>query len=158
MTRHKVVDPIILGPGEGRAIPGPEGLVLKASGADTGGAIGFLEATSPPGFGPPRHVHHDADELFFVLAGQFQFLVGDRQVTVSAGSFVFVPRGTVHAPKVVGTAPGKVLTAFVPGGQERAFEEFAALAAELGSDFDLAGDRAQAIAAKYRSEFVGPPL
>ena len=43
---------IILGSGEGRTIAG---ITLKATGEETGGSIGFIEATSPPGDGPPRH-------------------------------------------------------------------------------------------------------
>ena len=44
---------IILGPGEGRTIPGTDAITLKASGEETGGSVGFLEATSAPGTGPP---------------------------------------------------------------------------------------------------------
>jgi mannose-6-phosphate isomerase-like protein (cupin superfamily) len=146
---------IVRGPGEGRVIPGPDALTVKASGEETGGAIGFLEATSPAGFAAPRHIHHSCDEWFYVLAGEFQFLLGERVVNASPGTFVFIPRGTVHAPKVVGTEAGKVLIGFIPGGQERAFEEFAQLAPAQGGGPDR--DAAQAIARKYDSEFVGPP-
>ena len=136
---------IILGPGEGRPIPGAETITLKATSEETGGSVGFLEATSSPGTGPPRHIHHGCDELFYVLEGRFLFLVGDRQVSALPGTFVFIPRGTVHAAKVVGTEPGKVLAAYIPGGQERAFEEYGRLPREV-------------VAEKYDSEFVGPPL
>ena len=138
----KAPDGIVLGPGEGRPVGG---INLKATGEQTGGSIGFLEATTPPGDGPPRHVHYGCDELFYVLEGQFLFLVGDRQVSGGPGTFVFIPRGTVHAAKVVGDEPGKVLAAYVPGGQERSFEEFGQLPADV-------------VAEKYDSEFVGPPL
>jgi quercetin dioxygenase-like cupin family protein len=127
---------------------------VKVTGAETDGAIGIIEATSPPGFGPPRHIHHSCDEWFYVLDGEFQFLVGDDLVHAQAGAFVYVPRGTVHAPKVVGSKPGKVLSGFVPGGGELAFEEFSRLDVEH-PDFE---SQAQAIATKYDSEFVGPPL
>ena len=33
------------------------------------------------------------------------------------GTFVFIPRGTVHAAKVIGTEPGKVLAAYIPGAR-----------------------------------------
>jgi quercetin dioxygenase-like cupin family protein len=150
--------PIVLRPGEGRAIPGPEGLIVKASGEETGGAVGILEATSEPGFGPPRHIHHAADEIFYVLGGVFDFLVGEQVVRAEAGSFVLVPRGTVHAPKVVGPDPGKVLIIFVPGGAEGAFDELAALAAELGGPPDPDDERLHAIVQRYESTMVGPPL
>ena len=135
---------IIRGPGEGQTI-GTGAITLKATGEETGGSIGFLEATSPPGYGPPRHVHYGCDELFYVLEGQFLFLVGERQVSASPGTFVFIPRGTVHAAKVIGSEPGKVLAAYIPGGQERSFEEYGRLPADV-------------VAEKYDSEFVGPPL
>ena len=133
---------IICGPGEGRTIGG---ITLKATGEQTGGSIGFLEATGPPGSGPPRHIHHSCDELVYVLEGEFLFLVGERQASVPPGTFVFIPRGTVHAAKVIGTEPGKVLAAYIPGGQERIFEEVGRLPPEV-------------MAEKYDSEFVGPPL
>jgi mannose-6-phosphate isomerase-like protein (cupin superfamily) len=149
---------IVRGPGEGRVIPGPEGLTVKAAGDETGGSIGIVEATSPPGFGPPRHVHHANDELFYVLEGTFAFLLGEQVVQAGAGSLVFVPRGMVHAPRVVGPGPGRVLLAFVPGGVERAFDEFAALAAELGGPPDPDDPRVRGINERYDSVFVGPPL
>jgi mannose-6-phosphate isomerase-like protein (cupin superfamily) len=154
---------IILGPGEGRTIPGTDTITLKATSEQTGGSIGFLEATSSPGSGPPRHVHYSSDELFYVLEGEFLFLVCERQVSALPGTFVFIPRGTVHAAKVTGTGPGKVLAAYVSGGLEHSFEEFAQLRAEQqGGDADRSTGRGRKSAAeineKYDSEFVGPPL
>ena len=149
---------IILRPGEGRTIGG---ITLKATGEQTGGSIGFIEATGPPGGGPPRHVHYGSDELFYVLEGEWLFLVGERQVSALPGTFVFIPRGTVHAAKVSGTEPGKVLAAYIPGGLERSFEEFAQLRTEQGEDANRSTDRGRNVAeinAKYDSEFVGPPL
>src|ERR687886_493776 len=52
---------IVRGPGEGRTIPGPEAITLKATGEETGGSIGFLEGTTPPGAGPARHLHPAGD-------------------------------------------------------------------------------------------------
>jgi quercetin dioxygenase-like cupin family protein len=98
---------IVLGPDEGHTIPGTDAMTLKATGEQTAGSIGFLEATSSPGYGPPRHIHRSHDELFYVLEGEFRFLVGERLVSAPPGSFVFVPRGTVHAAKVVGTEPAR---------------------------------------------------
>jgi mannose-6-phosphate isomerase-like protein (cupin superfamily) len=152
---------LILGPGEGRTIPGTDAMTLKASSEQTGGSIGVLEATSPPGYGPPRHIHYSSDELFYVLEGEFLFLVGDREVSAMPGSFVFIPRGTVHAAKVIGTESGKVLTAYVPGGLERSFEEFARVRTEQGENAGRSTSRSMSVEAineKFDSEFVGPPL
>jgi quercetin dioxygenase-like cupin family protein len=152
---------IVLGPGEGRTIPGTDAITLKATSEETGGSIGFLEATSLPGYGPPRHIHRSYDELFYVLEGEFLFLVGERQISALPGTFVFIPRGTVHAAKVIGSEPGKVLIAYIPGGLERSFEEFAQLRSDQGDDADRStgqGRTVEEINEKYDSEFVGPPL
>jgi mannose-6-phosphate isomerase-like protein (cupin superfamily) len=152
---------IILGPGEGRTIPGTDAITLKATSEETGGSIGFLEATSPAGYGPPRHIHRSCDELFYVLEGEFLFLVGERQVSALPGTFVFIPRGTVHAAKVIGSEPGKVLMAYIPGGLERSFEEFAQLRTEQAEDSNRSTGRGRSVEEineKYDSEFVGPPL
>src|SRR3712207_3442322 len=93
---------VILGPTEGRTIPGRDVITLKLTSEQTQGSIGLLEATSPPGAGPPRHIHHSCDELFYVLEGEFLFLVGDRQGAAPPGTLVFIPRGVVHAAKVIG--------------------------------------------------------
>jgi hypothetical protein len=86
---------------------------------------------------------------------------------VSAGTYVFVPRGTVHAYKIIGTEQGRSLSAFVPGGPERTFEEFVKLRTE-GEEVDRGARRSRSVAQmnemfaqineKYDSEFVGPPL
>ena len=158
---------IILGPGEGRTIPGTDAITLIVTSDQTGGSVGVFEDISSPGDGPPRHVHYGSDELFYVLEGEFLFLVGERQEQVSAGTYVFVPRGTVHAYKVLGTERGRLLSAFIPGGEEGAFEEFVKLRPE-GEEVNRSARRSRSVAQinkmfaeineKYDSEVVGPPL
>lgn len=116
---------VALGPGEGRPIPGREEVVLKATGADTAGTVAVLEATSAPGERADPHVHHDNDELFYVLEGRVRFELGGQAVEAAAGGFVFVPRGTVHVARTIGSGPARVLAAFVPAGPERDMEAFA---------------------------------
>ncbi|MGI8829550.1 MAG: hypothetical protein ACR2I5_07260 [Candidatus Limnocylindria bacterium] len=67
---------VILRPGGGRLIDlGNFQMVVKASAAETGGAFTLLEADEPPDFGPPMHIHHDAAETFYVLAGEYIIFV-----------------------------------------------------------------------------------
>ena len=134
---------LFVGPGEGRPIPGREEVVFKATGADTGGAVAFLEATTGPGAEPDAHIHHTSDELFYVLEGRMRFRLGEGTVEAPAGTFLFIPRGTVHAAWNDGAERARVLAAFVPAGPERAMEAFAQappeerdrLALESGSEF-----------------------
>ena len=58
----------------------------------------------------------------------------------------FVPRGTVHAAKVIGREPGKVLAAYIPGGLEHSFEEFAQLRTEQGEDANRSPGRGRTVA------------
>jgi mannose-6-phosphate isomerase-like protein (cupin superfamily) len=107
--RGSASEGIILGPGEGRKIPGTDAMTLKATSEQTGGSIGFLEATSSPGSGPPRHVHYSSDELFYVLEGEFLFLVCERQVSALPGTFVFIPRGRSMPLRLLEPGPARCL-------------------------------------------------
>jgi mannose-6-phosphate isomerase-like protein (cupin superfamily) len=136
---------IVIGPGESRTIPGTNAITLIATAEQTGGSLGVFEDTTSPGDGPPRHVHHGSDELFYILEGQFLILVGERQESVSAGTYVFVPRGTLHAYNVTGTERGRMLSAFIPGGPERGFEEFVKLRTE-GEEVNRSVRRSRSVA------------
>ena len=52
-------------------------LDVKVSGSDTNGDLAIFEQTSlSPGKGTPLHVHHYQDEVFYVIEGEYRFLVG----------------------------------------------------------------------------------
>lgn len=57
---------------------------------DAGGPPG------PPRWIAPKHVHHNDDEVWYVLEGVLRVLVGDKEVEAQAGGAVLVPRGTPH--------------------------------------------------------------
>ena len=65
--------------------------IVKISGADTNGEYGLLEITVRAGEGSPWHVHPAEDEWFYVLEGEFTVYVGDRRLSLPAGSFAFGP-------------------------------------------------------------------
>ena len=44
------------------------------------------------------HQHRHEDELFLVHRGEFRMEFRDRDVTLRAGEFIVVPRGTEHRP------------------------------------------------------------
>jgi len=90
----------------------------------TGGAYTLFEVATQPGSGPPPHVHHREDESFYVLEGEFEFLIGGETLRVGAGSLLYFPKGTLHAHRVLGEAVGRMLVTQTPGGlYERFFEE-----------------------------------
>jgi mannose-6-phosphate isomerase-like protein (cupin superfamily) len=97
-------------------------VAIVAVGADTSGALMLLEGTISPQLGPP-HIHYREDEFYYVLEGEFEILDGDRTFIASAGSFVHIPRGTLHRFKNVGATPARMLVFFTPAGMENFFFE-----------------------------------
>lgn len=62
----------VLQPSDGRSIDlGNFQMIVKAESSQTAGAFTLLEATEPPHFGPPMHIHRDAAEAFYVLEGEY---------------------------------------------------------------------------------------
>jgi mannose-6-phosphate isomerase-like protein (cupin superfamily) len=115
------ISAFVLPPGEGKELV-PGGVVLKASGKQTGSAFEVLELLGPSG--PPPHVHNHRDELFYIIQGRFEFTLGTGNLEVGTGSLVFVPRGVRHA--FVAGPESRGLVFVIPGGLEGFFEELAA--------------------------------
>src|SRR5512139_867599 len=78
-------------------------IVYLATSEDTGGAYSLFEITTPPGQGPPPHVHTREDESFYVLDGVYNLQVGEQSFTANRGWFGIGPRNIPHALKVAGT-------------------------------------------------------
>ncbi|MFF0338440.1 cupin domain-containing protein [Kribbella sp. NPDC004875] len=72
------------------------------------------------------HLHQGFEESFFVLDGEFTFTVGGDPVPAGAGTYVLVPKNTVHTISA-GPGGGRFLTLMVPGGLEKMFLELAGL-------------------------------
>jgi quercetin dioxygenase-like cupin family protein len=103
-------------PGEGlRLTARGSDMVFTATAASTGGAFSFMERQLPPGGRrPPRHVHVNADEGFYVLAGEITFSLDDDTVTCGPGSFVLAPGGVMHSFGNDGDAPARILILHAP--------------------------------------------
>ena len=142
---------VVLAPGEGRSIDlGNFAMVVKASGEETESAFSLLEAAEPAGFGPPLHIHHDANEAFYVLAGEYTIFLGDQEVRCPAGSFIYVPAGIRHGFRV-GSVPSRKLNLYTPAAMVGYFDE---LSAAIGGD-DADDAQLDAIARRYGMEIVG---
>ncbi len=146
--------------GEGRSIwITGDTLTFKAVGEENGGGLMLLEGVIAPQQGPPPHIHHREDEFYYVLEGELEILDGDRTFIASAGSFVHIPRGTLHRFKNVGETPAKMLTFFTPAGMEDFFFEAGVPAQEGGTTPPLGPEeieRTLAAAPKYGMEFPLP--
>src|SRR5258708_39791452 len=70
---------------------------LKLLGHETGQSIMMFEETVPSGTKSWHHLHHDSDEVVWVLEGEFTFKIGDEVFAGGAGPCAFFPRGVPHA-------------------------------------------------------------
>ena len=109
-------------------------LTRKVPSQRTGGAYSLFEVITQPGAGPPPHVQHREDEAFYVLEGEYEFLVDGHTSRAWAGSLVYVPKGTLHAHANVGKVPGRMLTTHTPGDLYEHFFENAGRPAEVDDD------------------------
>jgi quercetin dioxygenase-like cupin family protein len=66
-----------------------------------------------PGVTSPRHTH-PGDEIIYVLEGSLEYQVeGKPPVTLKAGDVLFIPAGTIHAAKNVGSGNAAELATYV---------------------------------------------
>jgi quercetin dioxygenase-like cupin family protein len=141
----------VLGPDDGRLIDlGNFTMVVKATADDTGAAFSLLEATEPAGFGPPMHIHHDAAEAFYVLAGEYIVFLEDREFVCPRGSFIYIPAGTRHGFRV-GDLPSRKLNLYTPAAMVGYFDELKA----SFTDGETDAERLDEIATRYGMEVVG---
>lgn len=126
---------------------------IKATGAQTGGAIGLIEQVAPVGVGSPYHVHHGEDEIFFVLEGELTFVSGDQQFTGTAGSYTFLPRDIPHGFKVTGEHPARFFVLTTPAG----FEDFILGMSDPAPSTEPPDmNKLMRLAAKHHIEILGP--
>jgi quercetin dioxygenase-like cupin family protein len=125
-----------------------EQISVLAHCADTGSYEMFLQQ-GPEGAGPPPH-HHPWDESYYVLDGEIDVLLGDRTVTLRAGEFVHVPRGTVHNFRMR-TRTARFLSMNSGGGAAEFFKEFER---EVTGPADLAN--AVQVGARHQVQFLPP--
>jgi quercetin dioxygenase-like cupin family protein len=66
-----------------------------------------------PGTTAPRH-SHPGEEIIYVMEGTWEYtLEGKPPVTLKAGGVLFIPAGTIHAARNVGTDRGKELATYI---------------------------------------------
>jgi quercetin dioxygenase-like cupin family protein len=66
-----------------------------------------------PGVAFPRH-RHPGEEIIYVLEGSLEYEVEGRPpITLKAGDVLFIPAGTIHAAKNVGSGNGAELATYI---------------------------------------------
>jgi mannose-6-phosphate isomerase-like protein (cupin superfamily) len=133
-----------------RKLAGGSPLTVKVATPDTNGGLLIIEHMHLVKGGPPRHLHPDQDEWFYVLDGEYIFEVGESRFTLGAGDCLLGPRQVPHVWAWVGDVPGKLLLVFQPAGQMEA--HFELMEQRAGYVLD------EKIAHAHGIIRVGPPL
>ncbi|MBC7810357.1 MAG: cupin domain-containing protein [Burkholderiales bacterium] len=88
--------------------PEPDGLLV-------------LENTFHAKGGPGRHLHHEQDEWFYVVEGEFIIEVGEERFELKPGDSLLAPRRIPHVWAFAGEGTGRILVTFSPAGKMEAF-------------------------------------
>ena len=150
MEAHGFVVP----PGQGRVweMAAGRSSALKLLGAETGESVMMFEETAPSGTETTYHLHHDSDEVAYVLAGEITFKIGEEVTVGGPGTCAFMPRGVAHAWKNASAEDCRVLFLYTPAPAGKFFEEL--LTRPPG---EINGDEANEIRRRHGWEVVGPP-
>lgn len=105
--------------GEHRGL-GISAIDFKVVPEDSSGLF-IIENTFHAKGGPPRHIHLDQDEWFYVVEGEFIIEVGSERISLQPGDSLLAPRKLSHVWAHVGDTRGRMLIAFMPAGHMQAF-------------------------------------
>ena len=133
--------------------------VVKATSASTGGAYSLLYQVSAPGHATPYHLHHEEDEAFYVLDGEFTFICDGKKSVLGPGGYIFLPRKIPHGIRCTSKTPATMLILAMPGnGFVGMMLEMAVPATERVLPTPTAPDVAKLTAAceKYKIDILGP--
>jgi oxalate decarboxylase/phosphoglucose isomerase-like protein (cupin superfamily) len=88
-----------------------------------GAGITFGEVVLQPGRGHDRHNHPESEEILYVLSGEGEQMLDDREpFEVKPGDTIYVPTGVFHSTKNTGWEPMRLLALYNPGGPEKVLE------------------------------------
>ena len=122
---------------------------IRVASSQTMGAYSVIEVVADPHNGVPLHIHSKEEEHFIVLEGTLDIAFGDRRWNAPAGSNVTVKKGVPHAWCNPTDTSLRIVVVFSPGQIDGLFKEAAGV-----SDVD----RITAIASRYGTQLIGPPL
>jgi len=91
------------------------------SSKETDGDIYLVEGIMPKGSSVPLHIHELEDEIFHVIEGRVELVLGEKTIEGKKGDIIYLPRGIKHGIKTVGKETARVLNYVIPGKNFEAF-------------------------------------
>jgi len=125
----------------------------KVSTLDTNGGLSVSELIDVEKGGPSRHLHHEQEEWFYVVEGEYVIEVGEERYELGPGDSVLAPRKVEHVWAHVGEGTGRLIVALQPAGE---IEEFFDDLAKLSSS--PKHEELRRVFSSHGLELVGAPL
>lgn len=120
-------------------------------GQKTGREWSLIEVRAPKDAGPPPH-EHPWDEAYYIVEGAVRFVVGERELVVRAGDFLYAPGGVVHAFQGASDEPARLLVFDAPAAAEGFFRDAAAEVRTMPDDLRKVPE----IGARHKLRFLPP--
>ena len=126
----------------------------KVSARDNGGAMAVFEALTHKQDRPVKHLHHEQDEWFYVLDGEYDMHIGDEKFRLGPGDSILAPRKVPHVWGCVSEKPGRIMAILQPAGTiEEFFRELPKYIANKASPEEF-----QKLNRAHGMEVLGPRL
>ncbi len=136
---------------------------ILLAGTDTNGRYCLIDMHIPPGGGPPPH-RHDFEDSFTLLEGEIEATCRGEKTTVHTGQTVSIPANAPHSFTNAAESAARLLCICAPAGQEEFFAQVGVPVPTRRStppaldpqEQAVMTKKAQELAPKYRTEFLGP--
>jgi mannose-6-phosphate isomerase-like protein (cupin superfamily) len=121
--------------------------------AETEGRLAVLFYRAPAGFGPPRHLHRQDDEILLIEQGAIALWTPHECRTAGPGDVVMLPKVMPHTWRAYGDDPIRFQVTVTPGEFETFFERIVERNLTLADQAELVQ-----VASAAGMDIVGPPL
>ncbi|GAA4259063.1 hypothetical protein GCM10022255_082250 [Dactylosporangium darangshiense] len=131
------------GAGQRVALGGPHVPEVLLRGRDVADALGVFTFDHAVITENPPHAHNGFAKIAYVLAGDYEFRVGNATFSGGPGDMVVIPKGSQHT--FTTATGGKLLFVCSPSGNEEMFLEMG----ELGPT--ATGDQLKAVSERFET-------
>ena len=69
---------------------------IKVLTSESNGKYTILDVVHPPNIGPALHKHPKGPETFYIVKGDYEFILGDKSIKAKSGDVICVPTGSPH--------------------------------------------------------------
>lgn len=125
---------------------------------ETAGNLFVMEQSNHKKGGPPRHLHYNEEEYFYVIEGNYIVEVDTERFELGPGDSLLAPRKIPHAWAFVGSDKGRLLISFAPANKMEAWFRLINRIRAPHTYADPNDKQQSDLMRQYGMELIGPPL